>query len=150
MWDCLTVCRTKKRVSICLHVSDERTYDGNSHAYDGLYCRFQTRISTIHSGPMRNVRANKDRQCRGSVHVLQVVVVERLFHQLLGDITLGTMNVVLERKDWTMGSTFTSDCMRRANRISINTRPQPARTTFVRASSKIFYIVNFNPSLESK
>lgn len=42
-------------ISIFLHVSEERTYDGDGQLYDGLDSRLQATISTIDGGPMRSV-----------------------------------------------------------------------------------------------
>lgn len=40
---CRTVCRVERgEVSICLDVSDERIYDGDSNLYEGLYSCLQT------------------------------------------------------------------------------------------------------------
>lgn len=69
------------------------------------------RFETIQRGAfMREL--SKDRQCPGSVSIIQALIVERFMYFSWKIYTIGTMTMVLDKTDLTIGLTIYSDSVR--------------------------------------
>lgn len=147
----LTVSETREWISIFPHLRDEETNGNDIYAYDGLYSRTKRSFRKFAAvSPWWVIwELSKGHCIEVSSKFFQPWLSKYLFSSFQTISAVDTVSFVLVRTYINICLAIDSDCIIRTNWISSNTWPWLARTTSVKAGSRILNIADLRFSFES-